>query len=91
VVAVHGDVVCCRSKRRKAAVGSGSGARELAEVLEERDIEVKAMLLRARDRRFKHHDGLPSVTTRWRPASARRKPWRARGRTAERGYGSGQR
>jgi hypothetical protein len=62
----------CRSRRRKAAVESGSGARELTEVLEERDIEVKAMLLRTRDRRFKRRAGLSSVTMRWRPASARK-------------------
>jgi hypothetical protein len=62
----------CRSRRRKAAVESGSGARELTEVLEERDVEVKAMLLHARDRRFKRRAGLSSVTMSWQPASARK-------------------
>jgi hypothetical protein len=62
----------------------------LTEVLEERNVEVKAMLLRVRDRRFKRRAGPSSVTMRWRPASARRKPWRAQKGTARRSYGGGQ-
>jgi hypothetical protein len=90
VVAAHGDVVRCRSGRRKAAVECGSRARELTKVLEEWDIEVRVVLLRARNRTLKHRAGLSSVMMRWRPASAWRKPWRAQERTAGRGYGGGQ-
>jgi hypothetical protein len=72
VVAAHSDAERGRSWEGEATVQSGLRARGITEVLEERDVEVKAMLLRARDRRFKRRAGLPSVTMRWRPASARK-------------------
>jgi hypothetical protein len=90
VVAAHGNAVRCQSGRRKAAVECVSGGRELTKSLEKWDVEVGVVLLRAKDRRLRLRAELSSVMMRWRPASARGKPWRARGRTARKGYGGGQ-
>jgi hypothetical protein len=52
-------------------VGFGSGARELAKGLEERNVEACVVLVRARDRGLRLRGGLSSATMRWRPAGAR--------------------
>jgi hypothetical protein len=77
VAAAHGNADRCRSGRREAAVEFGSGARELAKGLEERNVEVGVVLIRVRDRGLRLCRGLSSATMRWRPAGARGKPWRA--------------
>jgi hypothetical protein len=50
VAAAHGNAERCRSGRRGAAVGFGSGARELTNKSEERDVGTHVVLVRARDR-----------------------------------------
>jgi hypothetical protein len=71
VAAAHGKADRCRSGRREAAVGFGSGARELAKGLEERNVEACVVLVRVRDRGLRLRGGLSSVMMRWRPAGAR--------------------
>jgi hypothetical protein len=66
------------------------GCSRIDKNLEKWDVEVGVVLLRAKDRRLRLRAELSSVMMRWRPASARGKPWRARGRTARKGYGGGQ-
>jgi hypothetical protein len=47
VMAAHGNAERCRSGRRGAAVGFGSGARELANELEEWNVGTHVVLVRA--------------------------------------------
>jgi hypothetical protein len=71
-------------------VGFGSGARELTKKSEERDVGAHAVLVRVRDRSpglhlWALHDGGEVAAD-----GCLGKPWRARGRTARRGYSGGQ-
>jgi hypothetical protein len=43
----------------------------LTKALEERDVEVKVVLLRARDRELRLHGGLSTATRRWRDGGGR--------------------
>jgi hypothetical protein len=70
VAASHGKAERCRSRRRKTAVGFGSGARELAKGLEERNVETRVVLVRARAEVLGLHCGLSTVTMRCQPSRA---------------------
>jgi hypothetical protein len=71
VGAAHGNAERCRRGGRKAAVGFGSGARELARKPEEWAVEVDVVLKCARERSLELRSGLSTATRRWRPADAR--------------------
>jgi hypothetical protein len=71
-------------------VERGSGARELTKALEERDVEVKVVLLRARDRELRLCGELSMVTRRWQPADARGSRGARAGGQQGRGTGPGE-
>jgi hypothetical protein len=57
--------------------------------LEERNVEVKVVLLRVRDRELRLCGGLSMATRRWRPADVRRGRGVRAGGQQERGTGLG--
>jgi hypothetical protein len=64
----------CRAwpeQEKTAAVECGLGARKLVLELEEQNVGVNVMLLRARDRELRLCGELSTATRRWRPADAR--------------------
>jgi hypothetical protein len=73
----------CRAwpeRKRTAAEGCGSDARNWALGVAEQDVGVEVVLLRVRDRELRRGGGLSTATRRWRPAEARgRRGARARG------------
>jgi hypothetical protein len=70
MAAAHGKAERCRSRRRKAAVGFGSGARELAKGLEEWNVEARVVLVRARAGGLGLCCGLSMATMRCQPSRA---------------------
>jgi hypothetical protein len=70
VAAAHSNADRCRSRRGEAAAEFRSGARALAKRLEEWDVEVGVVLLRARNRGLRLHGGFTSAAMRWWPAEA---------------------
>jgi hypothetical protein len=91
VVAAHGNADRCRSRRGEAAAEFRSGARALAKRLEEWDVEVGAVLLRARNRGLRLRDGFTSVAMRWWLAERGSvEPWRTWSGTARGSYSGDQ-
>jgi hypothetical protein len=73
----------CWSGRRGAAVGFGSGIRELAEEPEEWDVGAHVVLVRVRGRVLGLYCGLSTATVRWRPSRAPAAVARANGDSGE--------
>jgi hypothetical protein len=82
VAAVHGNAEHCRRGRREAAVGFGSGARELARKPEEWDVEACVKLVCARDRSPGACLWVLHVGGDVAADGHSGQPWHARGRTA---------
>jgi hypothetical protein len=71
VAAAHGNAERCWSGRRGAAVGFGSGAREMAKELEKWNVGTHVVLVRARDRSPGICCELSTAAVRWRPTGVR--------------------
>jgi hypothetical protein len=83
VAAAHGNAERCWSGRRGAAVGFGSGVRELAKEPEEWNVGARVVLVRARDRGLGLRCGLSTMTVRWLPSRAPAAMARANGDSGE--------
>jgi hypothetical protein len=81
---------CAARAREDGGGGMWFGRSELTRELEEQDVEVRVMLLRARDRELRRRGGLSTATRRWRPAEARGNHGARAGGHQGRGIGPGE-